>query len=308
MHTTSHESAAAPARSAASFADPDWVRSDTLLAEDGLRLATFETGRSDAGAPILLLVHGLGHWTQAAWDRLAPELAERYRIVSLDLPGFGASCKPDIEYRLPFYAGVLRRFMDARGIERAILAGHSLGGLIAADFAQQSPERVLALALIDPAGFMRTPKLLLRAVASKPAGWLFKLTPTPGFVRRTMDQAMHDPRNVSAEIHARAYSLALEPAVRRAFARVYAGALQEMLDLSGLHGRLARYRGPVLLAWGRHDAYIPLAALRNARAVYPQASAVIFEHSGHCPNVEEPEALAAQLVLLGNRAASNDGR
>jgi pimeloyl-ACP methyl ester carboxylesterase len=307
MRSTSHDSLAAPARTAPSYADPGWRRSDTVL-DDGLRIATFEAGRGDADAPVVLLVHGLGHWTQAAWDRLAPELAADYRIVSLDLPGFGDSSKPDIEYRLPFYAGVLRRFIEARGLGAVLLVGHSLGGLISADFARESPQSVRGLVLIDPAGFMRTPRILLRVVASRPASWFFTLRPSAGFVRRTMDQAMYDPANVSADVHERAYALALEPEVRRAFARIYAGALQEMIDLRGLHARLARYQGPVLLAWGRHDAYIPPAALRNARAVFPQAHAVIFERSGHCPNVEEPQALAAQILLFGKRAASSDGR
>jgi pimeloyl-ACP methyl ester carboxylesterase len=307
MRSTSHESLAAPARIAASYPDPGWRRTDTVLPGDGLRIATFETGRRDAGAPVLLLVHGLGHWTQAAWDRLAPELAAEYRIVSLDLPGFGDSEKPDLQYRLPFFVDVLRRFIEARQLDDVLLAGHSLGGLIGADLARDS-SRIRGLVLIDPAGFMRAPRIMLRVIASRPAGWLFKIRPSAGFVRRTLDQAMFDPANVSAEVHARAYALALDPDVRRAFARIYSGALQEMLDLKGLHARLARYRGPVLLAWGRHDAYVPIAALRNARAVYPQAHAVIFERSGHCPNVEEPQGLAAQILLMGTRAASSDGR
>ena len=123
MRSTSHESLAAPARIAASYPDPGWRRTDTVLPGDGLRIATFETGRRDAGAPVLLLVHGLGHWTQAAWDRLAPELASEYRIVSLDLPGFGESSKPDVEYRLPFFVDVLRRFVEARGLEEIVLVG-----------------------------------------------------------------------------------------------------------------------------------------------------------------------------------------
>ncbi len=307
MRSTSHESIAAPAPQAGSYADPGWRRSNTYLPGDGLRIATFEAGRREPDAPVALLVHGLGHWTQAAWDRLAPELASEYRIVSLDLPGFGESSKPDVEYRLPFFVDVLRRFVEARGLDDVVLVGHSLGGLIGADLARQSA-RIRGLVLLDPAGFMRAPRIMLRIVASRPAGWLFKLRPSAGFVRRTMEQAMFDPANVTPEMHEHAYSLALDPRVRRAFARIYSGALQEMLDLHGLHARLARYRGPVLLGWGRHDRYVPIGALENARKVYPHADAVVFEHSGHCPNVEEPKLLAAQILLLGKRAASSEGR
>jgi pimeloyl-ACP methyl ester carboxylesterase len=301
MRFTSQESIAAPARPATSFAGPAWRRSDTVLPGDELRIATFETGLQEPDAPVVLLIHGLGHWTQAAWDRLAPELVADYRIVSLDLPGFGDSSKPDVAYRLPFFVDVVRRFIEARRLDNILLVGHSLGGLIGADLARESPH-VRGLVLIDPAGFMRAPKIMLRIVASRPAGWLFTLRPSRGFVRRTLNQSMFDPSNVSPEEHERAYELALDPHVRRAFARIYAGALHEMLDLGGLHARLTRYRGPVLLAWGRHDAYVPIAALRHARTVYPQAHAVVFERSGHCPNVEEPQALGAQILLLGRRA------
>ena len=180
------------------------------------------------------------------------------------------------------------------------LAGHSLGGLIAAGYAGTYPGDVRVLALIDPAGFMRTPKLFLRIFGSRLVMWLMGTArPTRGFVRRAFETAVYDPASLDETLHARMYALTKDRAMVRAFARVYRDALKEFVDFAGLQTKLARYGGPVLLVWGRQDRYVPLKALERARRAYPQAEVEILDRCGHCPSIEYPRELAARLLAAG---------
>ncbi|GAC1301144.1 MAG: alpha/beta hydrolase [Vulcanimicrobiaceae bacterium] len=276
-----------------------WRQRDVIVG-DGLALAVFTTGRSEATAPTVVLVHGMGHWTQAAWDFLAPELAATHRIIAFDLPGFGASAKPDVAYRLDFFTATLHGLVEALALDRFALVGHSLGGLIAAAYAAAYPSRVRFLGLIDPAGFLRTPKLVLKIAGSRPVTWLFgKLRPSRGFVRRTFESAVFDPAAIPPAYHERAFALAGDRAMTRAFASVYAHSMRAFVRIDALHTRLAAYTGPVLLIWGREDRFVPIAGLAAARRVYPRADVLEIPDCGHCPPLEYPALVAARLVASG---------
>jgi pimeloyl-ACP methyl ester carboxylesterase len=265
-----------------------------------MTLAGFEAGQRESDAPALVLVHGMGHWTQAAWDALAAGFEATHRVIAFDLPGFGMSAKPDAPYTLARFTSALRAVVDAAAPRRYALAGHSLGGLIAANFAAAYPDEVRQLTLLDPAGFLRTPTLALRVAGSRPITALFRrIRPSPRFVRRTLERAVFDPRSVSEEQYARAEELGSDPAVTRAFVRVYAGAMQELLNMRALHERFARYRGPALIVWGRQDRYVPVRALGATRRVYPHADVLEIDRCGHCPSVEYPELVAARMRACG---------
>lgn len=261
----------------------------------GATVATFETGSDAPGARTVLLLHGLGHWTDAAWGRLVGHLDPALRYVGIDLPGFGTSEKPDVAYDLLFFRSVLDEVVAARGLRRFALLGHSLGGFLAADYAGRRPEQVERLALIAPAMFARTPRFLLYGLASGVARGIFTRRPSRRFVTRTLERSVVDPRTLDPSVVARAYDLSQEPGVRNAFAGVYAGALNTFAHLPTLHADFARYTGPVLCAWGRRDPYIPVAGMRAVKRVYPHAQTLILDESAHQPMIEQPAELGARL-------------
>ncbi|HEX3463469.1 MAG TPA: alpha/beta fold hydrolase [Candidatus Elarobacter sp.] len=261
-----------------------------------MTVAVYETGSGASDAPPVLLLHGLGHWTDAVWTPLVRELDPALRYVAFDLPGFGASDKPDVRYDRAFFRGVVDDVTTALGLRRFALAGHSLGGFIAADWAGANPDRVSHLALIAPAGFERTPRHVLYALlAHGAARRLFLLPPPKRFVARMLHRAVADPSSIDEAHLERAYELAQDLAVRRAFAGVYASAIEAFAGTKILRAHFARYTGPVFCAWGRHDRYIPISSLRAVRRVYPDASTLILERSGHLPTIEEPSPLATAL-------------
>ena len=260
-------------------------------------LALYRGGRDDPAAPVLLLVHGMGHWTQAAWTPLAAELARTHAVVAFDLPGFGESSKPDAPYTLGSFDDAVRRVVAHARLERFAIIGHSLGGLIAASYAAREPAHVRALGLIDPAGFLRTPKLALRVMAGGPVSFLLRrLRPSRGLVRRTLEQSVYDPASLPPGMVDDAYARFRDRAVARAFVRVYAGAMQELLHMNELHARLARWTGRTAIVWGRNDRFVPLRGLRLAQEIFPQADVLVLDRCGHCPAIEMPKAVAAFLT------------
>src|SRR5436305_1349763 len=100
----------------------------TSITVDGLRIHHVDAGPQDA--PAILLLPGIVA-THRYFARNIGPLAERYRVLAPDLPGFGRSDKPDAPYTTEWFVGQVCRFLDRKGIDRAHLVGNSLGGQIA---------------------------------------------------------------------------------------------------------------------------------------------------------------------------------
>lgn len=120
---------------------------------DGVDIAYVDEGTASDRTP-LVFVHGLSSW-MGFWEHQVPALGSDRRVLALDLPGYGASGRPDAPYSPPWYADVLAGWMDAVGLEQAVFVGHSMGGQIAMTLALRHPERVDRLVLSAPAGFER---------------------------------------------------------------------------------------------------------------------------------------------------------
>jgi pyruvate dehydrogenase E2 component (dihydrolipoamide acetyltransferase) len=115
------------------------------------RTISYLTLGDAAGEPVVL-VHGFGG-DKNSWLFVQQPLAETHTVHALDLPGHGASEKDVADGSLATLAGAVVGFLDALGIERAHLVGHSLGGAVAAAVAKASPGRVASLTLLAPAGY-----------------------------------------------------------------------------------------------------------------------------------------------------------
>ncbi|MDW4551552.1 alpha/beta fold hydrolase [Defluviimonas sp. D31] len=115
------------------------------------------------GAPVVVLIHGLG-LNRACWQWLAPELAVRYRVLAYDLLGHGQSAAPPPDPTLKTLSDQMTGLLDHLGIARVAIVGFSLGGMIARRFAQDHPERALALAILH-SPHRRTPEAQAAIVA-----------------------------------------------------------------------------------------------------------------------------------------------
>jgi pimeloyl-ACP methyl ester carboxylesterase len=265
----------------------------TFLDLDGLRLHLRDTGPRDA--PAILFLHGFGS-SLHSWEDWAQLLDKEFRVVRIDLPGFGLTgADPSGDYTAARLDTVLIALLDRLGIARTHLVGSSMGGGMAWGFASRHPERVAKLVLMAPDGFAspgrgydeppRVPPLL-RILPYALPDRLFR----PSIVR-----AYADPNFVTPTLYDRYRDLMLAPGVRRAILdRVAQSRRQDPRP------QLARITLPVLLLWGGRDALIPASHAADYLAVLPDARLVTFPELGHVPMEEAPARTAAALrAFLG---------
>jgi 4,5:9,10-diseco-3-hydroxy-5,9,17-trioxoandrosta-1(10),2-diene-4-oate hydrolase len=246
-----------------------------------------------------VLIHGLGASAEI-WQSNIEALAARHRVYVPDLPGFGRTAEPEqANYSPEGYSRFLMGFMNALGIGRAALVGHSLGGGVALRAVLDHPGLVERLILVSSAGLGREVSLPLRMaslpfferVFVKPPLWVFKR-----FLRRLV----YDSAVITPEFARLYYDLFFHPTTIHAFAEI----LRAICTLRGarpgilepIREGLGTIRTPTLVIWGRQDRILPSSQAFDAVARIPGARLRVFEHCGHMPNVEYPEEFN-RLVL-----------
>ncbi len=133
------------------FADIDYGFDVKKVKVRNINVAVVDEGKGDH---TLLLIHGLGSYIKG-WKKNIPELSKRFRVIAVDLPGYGKSDKEAYQYSLSFYADVLSELLEKMEVGKAVFVGHSMGGQISMITALRHPEKVEKLVLISPAGFER---------------------------------------------------------------------------------------------------------------------------------------------------------
>src|SRR4051794_4343008 len=210
----------------------------------GRSIRYYDTG----SGPPLVLVHGVGGDADQ-WAFCLSGLRASNRVIAIDLPGFGRSDKPRIDYRIAGFVEVLDRLLTELDIARASLLGHSLGGWIVAQFALQYPDRVDKLILNDAAGIDE---------GAGPIPIDLNIS-TCANMRRVFEAMFYDRNLVQDVLVELAYSLHLErddgPTIKSVLETL--GDVREKLD-----GRLDRLRVPTLILWGENDAITPVAMAR----------------------------------------------
>lgn len=250
------------------------------------------------GAPVVLL-HGIGR-TLRDFDDLHERLAQRYRVHSVDLPGYGGSLPMAAPYTLPELGRFVSRYLDAVGVDRPVhLVGNSLGGAVAMQFAVTEPARVTSLGLVTPAGFGQEVTIVLRLLALRPFGRLL-LRPSRWSAGRSERALFHDPAFATAERIAYALEVARQPHA----ARVMLETARNLGTFRGvspqwredLLARVAKLDLPTLIVWGDRDLILPATHLEAARARLPRARTHLFENCGHMPQIERAEEFHRMLV------------
>jgi len=241
-----------------------------------------------AGDPAVC-IHGLGG-TKASFLPTVSALADGYRVIALDLPGFGDSDKPvAAAYDAPYFARKVRDLLDALEIGRAHLIGNSMGGRVAIELALSEPGRVGGVVLLSPAlAWLRERrfKWLLPTIVPR----LGLIQPTPRaiaepIVRRLIPGAEDGWAAAGVDEFLRAY---FDPRGRAAF---YAAARNIYMDEPhgerGLWTRLAQMSPETMFVWGRHDMLVPRQFRKHVERVLPAARHLELD-CGHVPQVERP--------------------
>ena len=252
------------------------------------------------GPETIVLLHGTAA-SLHTWDAWVAALAPRYRVVRLDLPGFGLT-GPDgsHDYSIVHYVDFVTRFLAAVGVERFLLVGSSLGGHIAWKLALALPERVQSLVLVDAGGFPRGDPPLVFTLARTPGTASIVRWVTPrSLIRKSLLEVYGDDAKVSDALVDRYFQLARRAGNREAFVeRARTPFVDETAALASLHV-------PTLVLWGAVDAWIPVAHAEMFRKAIPGAQLVVYPGVGHVPMEELPERTVADVqAFLGKLPAA----
>jgi pimeloyl-ACP methyl ester carboxylesterase len=256
-----------------------------------------------AGPDVLLCLHGLGG-TKASFLPTVAALADRYRVVAMDFPGFGESDKPiGAPYDSDWLARSAFDTLDALGVDAAHVVGNSMGGRVAIEAGLIDRSRVRSLALLSPAlAWLRDRRWAPVVRLLRPELGLLQVTPrsvTDRIVRLLVPGGDDGWAAAGVDEFLRAY---LTPRGRAAF---YAAARNIYLDEphgdDGFWARLGGLSTDALFVWGRHDTLVPIAFMRHVERALPAARHVELD-CGHVPQVQRPrETHAAMLDFMRGR-------
>jgi pimeloyl-ACP methyl ester carboxylesterase len=237
----------------------------------------------------VVLIHG---YTDNArdWVPMLPYLSKRFRLILVDIRGHGRSSKPECCYTRLDFAYDIKLLLDALGVQKADIVGHSLGSIIAQTFAEYWPMRTDHVVLISstggspPGAPKKTPQFDFAAEirklkepidADSPfmiAWWDSPTAVDPDFIRRQRQDAAAIPL------------------------RVWIAVLDQGLPgdaiYADLQSTLPRLTAPTLLIWGSKDPIMEEPVRRTLRDALPKAQVKVFEGLGHNPFWEDPIGVA----------------
>lgn len=271
--------------------DPATVKTDGKFMDigDGITIHYREYG---AGEP-LLLIHGFTS-SSYTWTDVAPELSKKYRVIAPDLPGFGLTSKPkDAPYNYKAFSEALIKLMDKLGVQKASVAGNSMGGGTALQLTLDHPDRVDKLILIDSAGVAHGDKdIMFRLMATPGINSFMSACNNPTFTALNLKKmAFYDDSKVTRE-KAEAYFL---PFRTKGALNAAARTMNEN-DLAGPEPRLGEIKKETLIIWGDKDALIyPPVAYKFEKSI-KGSRLEILEKCGHMPQEERPEETAAIMM------------
>jgi pimeloyl-ACP methyl ester carboxylesterase len=257
---------------------------------DGVRYAYRRAGQG----PALLLLHGVGETSKVFWRDMFVRLSNRYTLVAVDLLGFGDTDKPARGYEPATEARAMLGILEQLGLEKPVLLGHSLGGIIAARYATLFPDRLagliiystpipgsiiqnLALASKMPAGGVA----LMSLVSVPIAGWLLHQNRSPDMIRLLVDamRVTIKPSDYTDEMIAEGMRNSYDAVtqwVRRGF------LLEDIVH--DLH----RICVPTLLVQGEYDL-MPADWTNHVAHAFSNARLVTIKGAAHTALAEQPD-------------------
>ena len=266
--------------------------SPQMLDVDGLKVHYKETGPQ--AAPALLLMHGFGSSLQA-WDDWSLKLEQKYRVIRLDLPGFGLTgASPANDYSEEKDLAILTHFADKLGLEKFSIIGHSMGGKMAWTLAASQPERVQALVLMAPDGFPEAKDIGTKPYEVPAVTGLIKYFLPKYLVRKSIEPAFAEADALSDARVNRYYDMLRAPGVRAAILErsnqtIYTDPVP----------RLKAIKAPTLLIWGEQDQMIPSTNAKSYASVLSNSTTVLVPKLGHLLQEEQPEkGLTAVMQFL----------
>jgi|CXWL01.1.fsa_nt_gi pimeloyl-ACP methyl ester carboxylesterase len=265
----------------------------------GVHMHYRDEGVQTPGAPTLLLLHGFSA-SLHTWEQWVPLLGDEYRVVSLDLPGHGLTRAPaGYQASMENYREEVAAFAQSQGLQRFAIAGSSMGGNVAWEYAFAHPEQVEALILVDASGWPETRPDL----SEEPQ--IFKLlrNPIAAPILRDLDNTQltrqgllaafpNHPELVDDAMVSRYVDLSRAPGHRDMLIQL---TLNFRERANATAERLAALQMPVLILQGDQDRLVPPEHAQMFKDAISQSQLVMFEGIGHVPQEEIPDQSATAV-------------
>jgi len=263
---------------------------------NGLSIRYFQSGSE--GLP-LVLFHGTGE-SALDWSWVLPKLGEKYRVYAPDFPGAGESAKPIRDYSVEFFTQFAVDFLNAIAVDRAVIAGNSLGGLVSLQIALSRPEQIAGLVLVDSTGLGEAVNPLLSSLTLPVFGELGVAgcqTPVGAVVRSRSRAALQfaHPEQIPIEWYAEQERLAQVFGFLQATLSSLRAQLNPNTQRTVVIDALSQLKMPTLLIWGAEDLIFPKSQAEAAVKHLQQGYLSIIPDCGHIPHLEQPDPFVVAL-------------
>lgn len=274
----------------------------TKMLKGDIPIAYIETGQ---GNKTLLLVHGLAS-NAGFWRYTIPELAKNYKVIAIDLPGYGKSAKGDYSYSMDFYAEEIQKFLKAKNLDKVSFVGHSMGGQIGITFALKYPELLDKLVLASPAG--------VESFKAGEAKWLRNVFRIDEIIA-SGEEIVRTNLNRNFYRWDDKYEWMVEERIRMAknpempaFAHAVIQSVGAMLD-GPTSNKLDKVKTESLIIYGENDGLIPNPFLHpgytadvflRAKEAMPDVQLVEIPKCGHLLQIEKPEEFSKHIKAFVN--------
>lgn len=256
------------------------------------RLARFHYARQGTGSPVVLLAPGSA--PLMAWEAELSALTAHHTVYLVELPGQGRTTlrTGQFSYDLAGMAGAVGEFLDAVGVDRAVLGGNSWSGAFALDFARQHPDRVTGLMLLAPSGLARPDPLSWEAMKVPVLGQaMANLAAASRSTTESGVRALFVHQDaVSDDLIDQFWIPSTFPGNRHATVE-----LEQRLDFRELQRALPTVRTPTLVLWGAADSVLPAGNAAEFDRLLPDADVQVLPGCGHALSIDCPAPVVAAM-------------
>lgn len=244
--------------------------------------------QDEGTGPVLVLLHGVAS-SSHTWDGWVKELSPYYRIIRIDLPGHGLT-GPDNSrknYDIDYMTDMLSKLLVRIKVDKAHIAGNSLGGYIAWNYAVKNPEKVDKLILLDSAGFPQKMPFIMKFASWPGVGEMSRVFMPRFLVSKNVKAAYGDKSKVDKELVRRYHDLTMRKGNRKALVSIFREFKRQSKN-EHLGDAVSSVKAPTLLMWGELDTWVPLEIMELFRQNLTDVNLVTYEGVGHMPMEEIP--------------------
>jgi pimeloyl-ACP methyl ester carboxylesterase len=254
--------------------------------------------KDEGQGPVLILLHGVCA-SLHTWDGWTDRLKDRYRIIRLDIPGFGLTGPaPDPSlYQIEGAVKLFEKLVADLKLNKFSVAGNSMGGYIAWKYTLKNPDKVEKLILIDSVGFPQ-PLPWFISFASNPLIRPSARHIMPHFLfDKIVNEVYGDKSKVTQKTRDRYFELAMRDGNKGAYIDVFTEFRKQSKD-KNLSNGIKDIKPPTLVMWGTRDTLIPFKYVENWKKELPKAKFIQYEGAGHIPMEEIPDQTARDADLF----------